>query len=123
MLKVVLTGLIYMIASANIWAADSLKVMHTGFTRNHSNNIWLATLKVTNQSGVPISGPIQVTLTGLSGNPAPVLVNATGSDNGNPYIVVTQESLAPGATATVPIKFTNPSNAFITFTPVVSGGK
>jgi hypothetical protein len=116
----VLTALIYMLVPANLSASPGntgLHVTHTGFIMNHasSNHVWVSTLKVTNQSNTAISGPIRVTLTNLS--PNAVLING-----GNSYITVTLNALAPGETASVPIKFTNSTNGFITFDAVASGG-
>ncbi|MGD0883744.1 MAG: metallophosphoesterase family protein [Thermodesulfovibrionales bacterium] len=47
------------------------------------------------------------------------LVNATGQNNGAPMIQVSTSGLAAGASITVPLQFTNPSNVPITFTPAV----
>jgi hypothetical protein len=47
------------------------------------------------------------------------LVNATGSNNGEPMIQVSNNGLAAGASITVPLQFSNPTNAAITFNPVV----
>jgi len=46
------------------------------------------------------------------------LTNATGSNNGEPMIRVSSSGLASGASVTVPITFSNPNNAKITFNPV-----
>lgn len=118
----VLTALILMLTPANLPAAPAnpgLHVMHTGFVMNHSTNRWVATLKVTNQSSAAISGPIRVALTNLSPNAA--LMNGV-LQNGVLSITVTVNALAPGETASVPIKFTNSTNGFITFDAVASGG-
>jgi predicted phosphodiesterase len=47
------------------------------------------------------------------------LVNITGSNNGEPMVRATTSGLAPGATITVPLTFSNPNNETITFNPVV----
>ena len=94
--------------------------MHSGFTRNHSTGVWTAILKVNNGSGLAVAGPIRVAITNISANAT--LMNASGTNNNTPYITVTESGLAAGAMATAPIKFTNPSNGFITFTPVILGG-
>jgi predicted phosphodiesterase len=46
------------------------------------------------------------------------LVNATGSNNGEPMIRVSDNGLAAGASITVPLQFSNPSNVKINFNPV-----
>jgi hypothetical protein len=47
------------------------------------------------------------------------LVNATGQNNSAPMIRVSTSGLASGASVTVPVQFSNPSNATITFSPAV----
>ncbi len=46
------------------------------------------------------------------------LLNATGSNNGEPMIQVSNNGLAAGDSITVPLQFSNPSNVKITFNPV-----
>lgn len=46
------------------------------------------------------------------------LTNATDSNNGEPMIRATASGLANGASVTVPLSFSNPTNAKITFNPV-----
>ena len=100
--------------------SSQVSVTQTGFGRNRATGVWSATMTVTNTSGAAISGPIQVVLTAL---PAGVtMVNNTGTRNGNPYITVSAGALAPGATVSVTIQFMNPSNGFITYTPVTDSG-
>jgi sulfur-oxidizing protein SoxB len=54
------------------------------------------------------------------------MTNNTGMFSGSPYITVTVGALAPagspGASASVSIQFTNPTNGFVTFTPVTYSG-
>ena len=47
------------------------------------------------------------------------LVNATGSNNGEPMIQATTQGLAPGASITVPVQFSNPNNVALKFNPVI----
>jgi hypothetical protein len=96
--------------------SGKVSVSQTGFVRNHATGIWSAAMTVTNTSGAQISGPIEVVLTGLSSNVT--MVNQTGTLIGSPYIRVSVAALAPGASASVSIQFQNPSNGFITYTPV-----
>jgi hypothetical protein len=51
------------------------------------------------------------------------LANATGTFSGSPYLTVPSASvLTPGQSATVDLRFSDPSNAKINFTPVVYSG-
>jgi hypothetical protein len=93
-----------------------VSVAQNGFVRDRATMLWVATLRVTNTSGTSITGPIAVAITNLSGNAT--MVNFTGVNQGNPYVLVPTGTLAPGASASVLIEFQNPSNALITYTPV-----
>jgi hypothetical protein len=76
---------------------------------------------VLNTSGQSIAGPIEIVLTNLTAGVT--LVNATGTFVGNPYIaVLASGSLAAGQSANVAVRFSDPSNALIHFTPVVYSG-
>jgi len=46
------------------------------------------------------------------------LTNATGTYNGEPMIRATHSGLANGASVTVPVSFSNPTNAKISFNPI-----
>jgi hypothetical protein len=46
------------------------------------------------------------------------LANANGSNNGEPMIRATTTGLANGASVTVPLQFSNPTNAKFTFNPI-----
>ena len=126
---VVLSAMLCMLMPVSLPAApppsainvsDQVRVMNTGFGRNRATNVWTATLKVTNKSAASINGPVQVVLTNLSANAA--MVNASGTQDGSPYVTVSPGPLAAGATASVSIQFTNSSNGFINFTPVAYSG-
>ena len=47
------------------------------------------------------------------------LVNQTGSNNGEPMIRATTNGLASGASITVPLQFSNPTNGKIAFNPII----
>lgn len=100
--------------------SSQVSITQTGFGRNRATGVWSATMTVTNTSGEVIEGPIQAVLAIL---PASVtMVNNTGTRNGNPYVIVTQNRLAPGAAAAVLIQFKNPSGGYITYTPITDSG-
>jgi hypothetical protein len=78
-------------------------------------------MTVTNTGAQPISAPISVVLTNLP--PNITLVNATGTQGGSPYIrIMNSGSLAPGQAVAIQLRFTNPSNTVITFTPITDSG-
>ena len=77
-------------------------------------------MTVTNTSASAITGPVNVVLNGL---PASVTMsNSSGTYGVSPYITVSANDLAPGASVNIPIQFTNPNSVFITFTPETYSG-
>jgi predicted extracellular nuclease len=104
----------YADVSANIRAISS------GLVYARLTGQWGGTVAITNTSGVAITGPLQISLTGLPSGVT--LVNATGSRGGVPYITANTGSLAPGATLTVPVNFTKTGTAAIGYTTKVYSG-
>jgi hypothetical protein len=108
------------------WAAGAVdvsshvKVTQSGFLMNRQTGIWTTTLTVTNTTGSSITGPIQVAVTNLSSNAG--VVKPAGSMNGSPYVLLSVTDLAPGASVSVQVQFTNSTNGFITYSPVTFSG-
>lgn len=100
--------------------SSDVSVTHSGFARNHATGLWVATLTVKNTSGSILKGPIQVVLTKLPSGVT--MTNSTGIYNGSPYITVSTNSLAAGASANVSIQFINPSNGSISSTAIAYSG-
>jgi len=74
------------------------------------------TVKLTNNSGSAITGPISLVVDGLSSNAG--LFNAAGSTDSlalpvSPY--VSSGGLAPGQSVSVVLQFSNPTKAGITY--------
>jgi hypothetical protein len=117
----------------------------TGFLYSRVSKMYTGQMTVTNTGTTPLTGNIDVVLDGMLnlqgvGTPSAqynttpgqtsiiaqhtnlitnvTLVNATGSNNGEPMIRVSTSGLAAGASVTVPLQFSNPSNAQITFNPL-----
>ena len=113
----------FLIASGTATDITSqVKVTGTGLSYNPIKHTYTGTVTVTNLGTAPISGPIQLVLTGL---PAGItLTNATGTVGGSPYLTVTAAALAPGASgaATVTVKFSRTGTAGVSYTPVVYSG-
>jgi hypothetical protein len=100
---------------------DQVASTASGLAYNPANQTFNETVTVTNTTGSPISGPLQIVFFGLPANVT--LVNATGSLSGTPYLSVPGVlSLGPGQSVTVSVQFANPSNAAITFTAVIYSG-
>jgi hypothetical protein len=78
------------------------------------------TVTVTNTSGAPLSGPLQLRLDGLAAGVT--LDNKTGTQDGAPYITVSGGALAAGASVTATVSFSNPAKAQLTYTPKIFSG-
>jgi hypothetical protein len=100
--------------------SSQVKVTHSGFVVNHATHVWAATMTIQNTGTSKIAGPIQVVLTNLPEGVS--MSNNTGMHNGSPYITVSTGDLAPGASVSVPIQFTNANRVPIAFTPVTDSG-
>ena len=73
-----------------------------------------------NTTAQTISGPFHVSFSGLA---AGITVdNASGSKDGAPYITAADANLAPGATATVNVTFSNPAKAAISYGNTIYSG-
>ncbi len=99
-----------------------VRVTSTGLLYSRVTATFNGTLTITNTSAQPISAPIQLVLADLT--PGVTLANATGVTTGLPYITVPSGvTIEPGASASVQVRFNNPSHGFVSYTPmVVSGG-
>ena len=92
----------------------------SGPTYNRSTQKFSGKATFTNQTGATITGPFHVTFSGLAAGIT--LDNASGQHNGVPYITASAGSVAPGATVTVSMTFTNPAKAAIGFSNAVYAG-
>ena len=101
--------------------SGEVSVTSSGLVYSHVTRTFSGTVTVKNTSGQSIAGPIEIVLTNLTAGVT--LVNATGTSAGNSYItVLASGSLAAGQSANVAVRFSDPSNALIHFTPVVYSG-
>jgi|SRR5579884_583980 len=109
-----------MVAEAATNVSTQVSVNHGGYARQRATGLWSTTLVVTNTGSGTINGPVNVVLTNLSANAT--MANSNGTYQGSPYITVSPDPIAPKASVKVTIQFQNPSNDFITFTPVTQSG-
>lgn len=120
--------------------SSQIGVTSTGFGWSRVSKQSTGSLTITN-NGPDLTGTIDVALSGiaaLQNGSIPgiadltaispnttglitnvTLVNATGQNNGAPMIQVSTTGLANGASITIPLTFSNPSNVKINFTPVI----
>ena len=98
----------------------SVKIVPGTLGYNRVTGKFSGNVTFTNTSGAALSGPLQYVLQGL---PAGVtLDNKSGDVNGAPYVTLPGTTLAPGATVTVALTFTNPSKTGMTFTSKLYSG-
>jgi predicted extracellular nuclease len=100
-------------------ASSQVTATKSGLIYNRGTRLFYGTFTITNNSAQTIAAPIQVVLTNLT--PGVTLANATGSFAGSPYITAAG-SLAPGASLSVPVQFSNPSNSPINTTVKIYTG-
>jgi lysophospholipase L1-like esterase/archaellin len=107
-------------APAYVDRTSSFSLLRSGLTWNRITNKYLASITLTNTGGDTLTGPFQLVFQNLSAGVT--LDNATGSHDGAPYITATAGPLAPGASVTVPLTFSNPNKVAIGYTNAVFAG-
>src|SRR5450830_1341924 len=101
--------------------SGAVAVSSSGLVYNRVTQKYTGTVSFTNTGTSAINGPFQVVFGGL---PAGVsLDNASGSRAGAPYVSVNTASLAPGATASFAVSFSNPSKVTISYNAGIFAGK
>ena len=100
--------------------SSSVSSSATGFVFVRATGKYGSTFTLTNTSGAPLAGPLQVEFDNL---PAGVtLSNASGMHSGAPYITVNAASLAPGASLSFGLSFSKTTSANIGYTAKVFSG-
>jgi predicted extracellular nuclease len=108
------------LASPTVDVTAGARIVPGALKGNLVTGKFSGTVSVTNTSGAPINGPVQLRLDGL---PAGVtLDNRSGLVNGVPYITISSGALAAGAQLNVNLTFSNPAKAAITFKPALISG-
>jgi phosphatidylinositol-3-phosphatase len=99
-------------------ALPGLPLTASGYVVNRHSGADTQTVTVTNVLSGPVSTPIYLVLGGLSSNTT--LTNSAGTTvnnaPGSPYVLVSQNGLAAGASATVTLQFTAPTSGTISST-------
>jgi len=92
----------------------------SGLLYNRVTQKYTGSFSFTNTGASAVNGPFQVVFGGL---PAGVsLDNASGSRAGAPYVSVKTASLAPGASVSFAVSFSNPSKVTINYNPGIFAG-
>jgi predicted extracellular nuclease len=100
--------------------SSSVSVAKSGLIVNRTTGKYTGTVSFTNTSGAVINGPLQFKLDGLTAGVT--LDNQTGTQGGAPYITLPNASIAPGATVSVGVTFSNPSKGTIGYTAKLISG-
>jgi uncharacterized protein len=101
-------------------ATASFAVTRYAAVFNRATGKYSAKVTFKNTGEQAISGPFHVSFSGLA---AGITVdNASGSKDGAPYITAADAGLAPGATATVNVTFSNPARAAISYGNTIYSG-
>ncbi|MES2568802.1 MAG: hypothetical protein V4710_01955 [Verrucomicrobiota bacterium] len=110
-----------LLAIHDLAPADNVTVKLSGFVRDRRTGSYAQQVTITNPHSEPLAGPFHLVLDSLSSNAA--LTNSIGSTvnyapMGSPVISFPSigASLAPGASATVTLQFSNSNNGAITYT-------
>ncbi len=100
-------------------ASTQVTVTASGLAYSRATRAFTGTVTITNVSGQDIAGPLELALdfvtTGVTVN------GSSGTFGGFPFITL-PNTLAAGASTTVPVSFSNPSGATVNFSPVVYSG-
>jgi pectate lyase len=108
------------IEGANLDVTSSFSLLRSGLTVNRVTGKYGASITLTNKGSAALSGPLQLVLDQL---PAGVtLDNASGVRAGAPYITLADNAIAPGASVTVPLVYSNPGKVAISYTNTVFVG-
>ena len=93
----------------------------TAFVYNRSTKTFNSTYTIMNTSGQTLGAPLQLVLTGLP--PGVTVANPSGTYQGNSFVTMPGSApLSPGASVSVTVQFSDPSNATISATPLVYSG-
>ena len=95
-------------------ATSRFSLLRSGLTWNRITNKYTASITLTNTSGTTLAGPFQLAFNNLTAGVT--IDNASGLHEGAPYITAAAGSLAPGASLTVPIVYSNPNKLAIAYT-------
>jgi N-acetylneuraminic acid mutarotase len=103
-----------------ITVSSQLQVGSSGPIYNRGSKLYTGSITLKNISQQAINGPLQVVLTNLTSGVT--LANAVGTFLAAPYVTANITTLAPGATVTLPVQFSDPNNARIGYTVVTYAG-
>jgi hypothetical protein len=103
--------------------SGSISIARSGYLSKFGIKRFYQTVTLTNITAASVTGPIAL----VALNSTSTLFNASGATTcaaplGSPYIIATPSSLAPGASVSVSLQFTDPTKAVTTYTTRVLAG-
>ena len=108
------------IEGATLDVTPGVALQRSGLTLNRITGKYSGSITLTNKGTAALTGPIQLVLAQL---PAGVtLDNASGIRDGAAYVTLEASTIAPGASATVPLTWSNPGKVAISYTNAVVVG-
>ena len=94
----------------------SINVTTSAFVLNRATALYSGTIAIQNIGTAALKRPLTIVLTALTSGVTAVGATGTLTGQGPYYLVPGTGDLAPGASASIPVQFSNPSNAKISFT-------
>jgi uncharacterized cupredoxin-like copper-binding protein len=106
-------------------ATSSVAVTRGGIRYNFATGRFAQGVTITNMGTASIGGPVSLVVDNLSSNAS--LYSPTGSTGcaaplGSPYVTVSTSDLAPGASASTTLQFTDPTKTAVTYNTRVLAG-
>lgn len=98
--------------------ANNVAVARGGLVRDRRTGYYAQQITLTNNTGATLNGPFYFVVDSLSSNAtlvSPAGTTANYGPLGSPYVLASNSALPAGATITVTLQFSNPTNAGITY--------
>ena len=102
-------------AVAPVDVSAQVKAVTSAFVYNRATQQYSGSVTIMNTGATSIAAPVTMVLTSLSTGVTALNANGNSAALGPFYNVAAPSGLAPGQSATVPVVFSNPSNARISF--------
>lgn len=94
----------------------SIRATQSALVYNRATAKWSGSVTLTNTGSTPLNGPLHLQFDGLVAGAT--LVGANGAHDGAPYLTLSQTTLAPGASITVPTSFSKTGGGSVTYSAV-----
>ena len=109
-------------AASVIDVTSKIKVTSSSFVLNRLTNLYTGTVTVTNTSTSSLDRPLTIVLTNLTMGVTAVNASGLRAGQGYYYTLPGSTALGAGQSVSVPVQFSNPANARISFVGTVYSG-